>query len=160
MQLTSLTNCGTYCKIIAPKWQAEETKDGMDIALCMIDKDNWNVQFAGAFNPLYLIRNGEIIEGPADRMPVGFHDKLDVPFTNTELPLQAGDTLYVFSDGYVDQFGGESGKKFMAKRFKQLLLDIQDKPLDTQRDILDDNIIDWRGELDQVDDILVIGMRV
>jgi serine phosphatase RsbU (regulator of sigma subunit) len=138
----------------------EETKDGMDIALCMIDKENWNVQFAGAFNPLYLIRNGDIIEGPADRMPVGFHDKLDVPFTNTELPIQAGDTLYVFSDGYVDQFGGESGKKFMAKRFKQLLLDMQDKSMDAQRDILDTNIIDWRGELDQVDDILVIGMRV
>ena len=138
----------------------EETKDGMDITLCMIDKENWNLQFAGAFNPLYLIRNGEIIEGPADRMPVGFHDKLEVPFTNTELPIQAGDTLYVFSDGYVDQFGGENGKKFMAKRFKQLLLDIQDKPMDTQRDILDTNIIDWRGELDQVDDILVIGMRL
>jgi serine phosphatase RsbU (regulator of sigma subunit) len=137
-----------------------ETKDGMDIALCMIDKDKNEVQYAGAFNSMYLIRGEELIEGPADRMPVGFHDKLGVPFTNTVLQLQKGDSLYIFSDGYIDQFGGENGKKFMAKKFKQLLLGLQDKAMEEQREILDRTTIEWRGELDQVDDVLVIGMRV
>jgi serine phosphatase RsbU (regulator of sigma subunit) len=138
----------------------EETKDGMDMALCVFDSDLKRVQFAGAFNPLYLVRGNELIEGPADRMPVGFHDKQTTSFTNTEIPLQPGDTLYIFSDGYVDQFGGENGKKFMAKRFKQLLIDIHDKAMEEQKQILDTTITEWRGELDQVDDILVIGMRV
>ncbi|MCX7987516.1 MAG: tetratricopeptide repeat protein [Bacteroidales bacterium] len=138
----------------------EETKDGMDMALCIFDSDLKRVQFAGAFNPLYLVRGNELIEGPADRMPVGFHDKQTNNFTNTEIPLQPGDTLYIFSDGYVDQFGGENGKKFMAKRFKQLLLDIHEKSMEEQKQILDTTITEWRGELDQVDDILVIGMRV
>ncbi|MGC8802631.1 MAG: tetratricopeptide repeat protein, partial [Bacteroidales bacterium] len=138
----------------------EETKDGMDMALCVFDSDLKRVQFAGAFNPLYLVRGNELIEGPADRMPVGFHDKQTTSFTNTEIPLQPGDTLYIFSDGYVDQFGGENGKKFMAKRFKQLLIDIHEKAMEEQKQILDVTITEWRGELDQIDDILVIGMRV
>jgi tetratricopeptide (TPR) repeat protein len=138
----------------------EETKDGMDISLCMIDKENAVAQFAGAFNSMYLIRGTELIEGPADRMPVGFHDKLHVPFTNTILELQKGDSLYIFSDGYIDQFGGENGKKFMAKKFKQLLLGLQEEPMETQKEILDRTITEWRGELDQVDDIMVIGLRV
>ncbi|HOK51412.1 MAG TPA: tetratricopeptide repeat protein [Bacteroidales bacterium] len=138
----------------------EETKDGMDMALCVFDTDLKRVQFAGAFNPLYLVRGNELIEGPADRMPVGFHDKQTTNFTNTEIPLQPGDTLYIFSDGYVDQFGGENGKKFMANRFKQLLIDIHYKAMEEQKQILDVTITEWRGELDQVDDILVIGMRV
>jgi serine phosphatase RsbU (regulator of sigma subunit) len=140
--------------------KSEETKDGMDISMIMIDKDTSTVQFAGAFNSLYLIRGTELQEANADRMPVGYHDKLDIPFTNSELQLQKGDSLYIFSDGYIDQFGGENGKKFMAKKFKQLLLNMQDKPMDTQRELLDKNIIDWRGELDQIDDILVMGVKV
>jgi serine phosphatase RsbU (regulator of sigma subunit)/tetratricopeptide (TPR) repeat protein len=138
----------------------EEAKDGMDISLCMIDKEKDILQYAGAFNPLYLIRKGELQEANADHMPVGFHDKLDVPFSNTEIKLQKDDTLYIFSDGYVDQFGGESGKKFMAKKFKQLLLGMQNLSMDQQKEHLDKTIIDWRGELDQVDDIMVIGLRV
>ncbi len=140
--------------------KTEETKDGMDVALCMIDKDAATVQFAGAFNPLILIRNSEIIETNADRMPVGFHDKLNIPFTNNELQLQKGDSLYIFSDGYIDQFGGESGKKFMSKKFKQLLAGLQNEPMENQKELLDKTITDWRGELDQVDDIMVIGVRV
>jgi len=139
---------------------AEETKDGMDMALCMIDDNLSKVQFAGAFYPLYLIRDNEIIEGAADRMPVGYHDRLITDFTNSEFTLQKNDIMYIFSDGYVDQFGGENGKKFMAKRFKQLLIDIHNEPMEKQKEILDTTITEWRGELDQVDDILVIGLRV
>ncbi len=138
----------------------EEAKDGMDLALCIVDKDTEMVQFAGAFNPLYLVRNGELLETSADRMPVGFHDKLDVPFKNNEIKLLKGDTFYIFSDGYVDQFGGENGKKFMAKKFKQLLVSMQQLSMEKQKDILDKNITDWRGELDQVDDIMILGLRV
>jgi serine phosphatase RsbU (regulator of sigma subunit) len=140
--------------------KSEETKDGMDISLCMIDKENNNIQFAGAFNSMYLIRGGELQEANADRMPVGFHDRLNEPFTNTVMPIQKDDALYIFSDGYIDQFGGENGKKFMAKKFKQFLLGIQENPMDRQKELLDKNITDWRGELDQVDDIMVIGIKV
>lgn len=139
--------------------KTEETKDGMDISLCMIDKDSSTVQFAGAFNPMYMVRNNELLEANADRMPVGFHDKLGIPFTNSEMKLEKGDTLYIFSDGYVDQFGGENGKKFMAKKFKQLLVSINGDAMEQQREILDQTITDWRGELDQVDDIMVIGVK-
>jgi serine phosphatase RsbU (regulator of sigma subunit)/uncharacterized protein HemY len=138
----------------------EQTKDGMDMALCMIDKDLKHVQFSGAFNSLYIVRGNELIEGQADRMPVGFHDKLTNNFSFQEFELQSDDNLYIFTDGYVDQFGGENGKKFMAKRFKQLLVDIHEKTMDEQKQLLDKTITDWRGELDQVDDILVIGLRV
>jgi len=109
---------------------------------------------------MYLIRGGELQEANADRMPVGFHDKLNVPFTNTLMQIQKDDSLYIFSDGYIDQFGGENGKKFMAKKFKQFLLSIQENPMEHQKELLDKNITDWRGELDQVDDIMVIGIRV
>jgi tetratricopeptide (TPR) repeat protein len=140
--------------------KSEETKDGMDISLCMIDKENNNIQFAGAFNSMYIIRGSELLEANADRMPVGFHDKLNVPFTNTVMQIQKDDSLYIFSDGYIDQFGGENGKKFMAKKFKQFLLSIQGNPMEHQKELLDKNITDWRGELDQVDDIMVIGIKV
>lgn len=137
----------------------EETKDGMDISLCVIDRDNNRIDFAGAFNPMYLVRNGEIIETGADRMPVGFHDKIDVPFTNHEITFMKGDTIYIFSDGYVDQFGGDNGKKFMAKRFKTLLLGMNEQPMEKQRDILDQTILEWRGDLDQIDDVMVLGVK-
>ena len=140
--------------------KSEETKDGMDISMIMIDKDTSTVQYSGAFNSLYLIRENELIETNADRMPVGFHDKLNISFTTNELHIEKGDSLYIFTDGYIDQFGGENGKKFMAKKFKQLLLNMKDNSMETQRELLDKNIIEWRGELDQIDDILVMGVRI
>ena len=136
------------------------SKDGMDISFCIFEKDNSKLQFAGAFNSGYIIRNGEIIEANADRMPIGFHDRVGEPFTNHEIELQKGDTIYILSDGYIDQFGGENRKKFMARRFKNLLVDIQTQTMAQQKDFLHKTLIDWRGELDQVDDIMVIGMRV
>ncbi|RLD61874.1 MAG: hypothetical protein DRJ01_07125 [Bacteroidetes bacterium] len=136
-----------------------EAKDGMDIAICVIDKKTKNLQFAGANNPLYLVRDRELIQVKADRMPIGIYIKTN-PFTNNELSLQKNDCLYIFSDGYVDQFGGKSNRKFKSKPFKRLLVDINDKPMSEQRTILDDTIEDWKGINEQVDDILVIGMRI
>ena len=137
-----------------------ESKDGMDIALIVIDREQEKVEFAGAYNPLYLIRDGEVIEMKADRMPIGIHIENGAPFSRSESDIMKNDTLYIFSDGYVDQFGGESGKKFKAKSFKDLLVSIQDKSMDVQRDVLDDTIEKWRGDIEQIDDILVIGIRI
>jgi serine phosphatase RsbU (regulator of sigma subunit) len=140
--------------------KAQETKDGMDMSLCILDKNSSQMQFAGAFNSLYMIRNGELIEANADRMPIGVHDRLNVPFTNHVIDLQKNDSVYILSDGYIDQFGGTQGKKFMAKRFKQLLLDIQVYNMPEQREFLDKTIVEWRGDIDQIDDIMVLGFKI
>ena len=143
-----------------------EVSDGMDIAVCSINLKNKELQFAGANNPLYLIRNGELTIIEADKMPVGIYFKGEIGFSNHEIKLEENDSIYLFSDGYADQFGGPDGKKFMLKQFKQLLRDIHDKPMKEQKEILDKTIEEWKsghvkqkGYYDQVDDILVLGLR-
>ncbi len=111
-------------------------KDGMDAVLCSWNK-NGNLEYALAYNPLLLIRKGELIETKADKQPVGFHTLEQKPFTHHELKLEKGDTVYIFSDGYSDQFGGPKNKKFMLKNFKKLLLSIQDKTMNEQKTILE-----------------------
>ncbi|MCK5823366.1 MAG: SpoIIE family protein phosphatase [Bacteroidales bacterium] len=137
-----------------------ESKDGMDIALCVIDADRKKMQFAGAYNPLYLIRNNELIQVKADRMPIGFYFKEGVDFKNNEVNLEKDDKLYIFSDGFADQFGGKDGRKFMSKKFKQLLTDINQKPMSVQHDILDTTIDKWRGDIEQIDDVLIVGLKI
>ena len=136
-------------------------KDGMDIALCGIDYANRKLEYAGAFNPLYLIRDNELIQVEANKFPVGAFvgEKLQV-FTNNEIDLQVGDVCYIFSDGYQDQFGGPKNKKFLTKRFRELLLEISPHPMDKQKEILEQRFFDWKRDLVQVDDILVIGLRI
>lgn len=136
------------------------TKDGMDIALLALNWKSMTVQYAGAYNPLYLIRDGELLETKPDRMPIGLHQRDQEPFTNHIVDLKKGDVMYIFSDGYIDQFGGPKGKKFMSKKFKELLLEVHQKPMDEQKEILIQRNLDWRGEIEQVDDIIVIGIRV
>lgn len=137
-----------------------EAKDGMDVALVVMDLETMQLQYAGAYNPLYLFRAGELIEIKADKMPIGIYVREKDSFTNNELELQKGDTFYIFSDGYSDQFGGPSGGKFKSKPFKELLGSIQDRSMKDQREILNTHIDDWRGTIDQVDDIIVLGIRV
>ncbi len=139
--------------------KADEAKDGMDIALCVIDWDNRMIQYAGAYNPLFHFRNGELNEVKADKMPIGIHVKDQMSFTRNEFEYHKGDTFYLFSDGFVDQFGGEDGRKFMTKHFKQLLASIQDKPMPEQKEILDNTLTEWRGEHEQIDDVCVVGFR-
>lgn len=136
------------------------TKDGMDIGLCVFNMKKMQVDFAGAYNSLYLIRNGELLETKADRMPIGIHDRDQIPFTNRTIDLQSGDKIYLFSDGYIDQFGGPKGKKFMSKRFKRLLMEIQHLPMETQKERLWETTLEWRGEIEQVDDIILLGIRI
>jgi len=143
--------------------EVHEAKDGMDIALCILDREKLQLQFSGAFNPLYIVRDEEIIQVNADRMPIGIYeyDAEEKLFTTQNVDVKKGDGLYVFSDGYADQFGGRRGKKFMTGRFKKILIKIKDLPMEEQRLYLDNTIEKWRdGVSDQIDDILVIGVRV
>ncbi|MFH1320360.1 MAG: two-component regulator propeller domain-containing protein [Bacteroidota bacterium] len=150
------------------KGESGEQKDGMDIGLLALNYSKNTAEFAGAYNSLLLARKGELEEIKADRMPIGiFEDDGGKRFTNQLIELQKGDTLYIFSDGYTDQFGGHKGKKFRSNRFKQLILDIQPMSMDDQKACLDKTIEDWKAHNDQegniyeqLDDILVIGVRV
>lgn len=136
-------------------------RDGMDIALCAFNRKTNEFEYAGAYNPLWLIRNGELIEYKANKFPIGnLKAGENKKFTNHVIPLQKGDTLYVFSDGYADQFGGVAGKKFKYSTFKKILLDSQHLTMEEQGDYINKVIEDWKGTLEQVDDILVIGTRL
>ncbi|RLD45588.1 MAG: hypothetical protein DRI86_05385 [Bacteroidetes bacterium] len=136
------------------------TKDGMDMSICVYDFDNMIMEFAGAYNPMYMIRDGELSTIKADRMPIGIHERDNNSFTNIKFNMHKGDVFYILSDGYIDQFGGEKGKKFMTKRFKKLLLEIYTKPMADQKEILWQTLLSWRGDIEQLDDIIVIGVRV
>ena len=134
-------------------------RDGMDIAMCAFDTKTLKVVFAGAHNPLYIIRKGELIELKADRRPIGSSITSD-RFSDQEYQLEKGDMLYVFSDGYADQFGGPKGRKFKTKQFKELLLEISDLSTNQQYEKLNTVFEDWKGNLEQLDDVCVIGIRV
>jgi len=165
-------------KMIAQKGKAEEQKDGMDMAIAIIDKEKKELQFAGAHNPLYLIRdssqltvseaeleasmvsNGShLFELKGDKQPIGVHWE-EKKFTNHRVRLVENDTLYLFSDGFVDQFGGEQCKKYKSKRFKELLLSFQKESMDKQKQLLEDALENWRGDMDQIDDVCIIGLRM
>jgi serine phosphatase RsbU (regulator of sigma subunit) len=133
-------------------------RDGMDIGLCVIDRKRKKVEYAGAFLPLYLIREGSLIEIPADKIIIGMNPE-GTSYTDHELDLKENDIFYIFSDGYVDQFGGSENKKFMYRRFRYLLLTIHSFPINDQKSILEENIRTWMGINEQVDDIMVIGFR-
>ncbi|MBS0010146.1 MAG: SpoIIE family protein phosphatase [Bacteroidales bacterium] len=141
-----------------------KSRDGIDMALCVIDTDKHIMQYSGAFNPLYFISNSGVKpvlkEIKADTMPVGVHFSSDKAFTNHEIQLQIGDTFYITTDGFIDQDGGDSGSRLGTDRFKKLLLDICDQPMYEQREILEQTLGEWMGEHPQRDDILVIGARV
>jgi len=137
-----------------------ETRDGMDISLCILDLNGGRLQFAGANNPLYLIRDNKLTKIQADRMPIGIHFTSFSPFTNNLIDISKGDFLCLFTDGYADQFGGSKGRKFMYRPFQKLLIDNHAKPVDLQKDILDKTFEEWKGDRDQVDDVLVIGLKI
>lgn len=136
------------------------SKDGMDIALCIIDYENRTVEFAGAYNPLYYVKDGELLEIKGDKMPVGIHISEKESFTNHVLPLDGITSLYLFSDGFVDQFGGADNSKFKAKNFRALIDQIQSKPMAEQGAILEKAFDEWKGAYEQVDDVLVMGVRI
>lgn len=142
---------------------SEETavRDGMDMTMCILEKGTNMMDIAGANNPLYIFRNENIQELRADKLPIGYlEDQPARKFTNNRIQLEKGDTLYMFSDGYADQFGGPKGKKFMVGQFRSFLTQIHKAPMKEQFRTLDLTIEQWRGNLEQVDDILVVGFRI
>lgn len=138
----------------------DKVRDGMDLALCAISKDFKTLEYAGANNPLYIVRDGEIIITKADKFAIASFDEGQQHYTNHKFDLKKGDLLYIFSDGYADQFGGVKGKKFMYRQFRELLVSIMNEPMTKQKAILNDEIEKWKGSFEQVDDILVIGVRI
>lgn len=134
-----------------------ENKDGMDIALFVLNHNS--AEFSGANNPLWVISNNELTEIPGDKQPIGIHSKTGL-FTRNTLSFEKNDCIYIFTDGYADQFGGTAGKKFKYKKLKELLLEIHKNPMDEQKQILEQTIETWKGSLEQIDDILIIGIRI
>ena len=137
----------------------EDVKDGMDIALCRLNGNT--LEYAGANNPLWIVRNGELLETKPNKQPIGKFDN-PIPFTNHTIELQKGDSIYIFSDGYIDQFGGEKDKKFGSKRLKNLFLSIQEKSMEEQKNILTYTLSDWMNisNAEQLDDICIMGIKI
>ncbi|MEN9444627.1 MAG: hypothetical protein RIS47_1517, partial [Bacteroidota bacterium] len=141
--------------------QAGGSQDGMDMALCIIDEQSHTVQFSGANNPLLLYRNDEeALMYKADKMPIGIYQGGQREFTNHTINYQTGDTVYVFSDGYPDQFGEKTNRKYMRKRFKEFLQTIQSYDMQRQQQLIVTEFDSWKGTRDQIDDVLVIGVRL
>ena len=133
--------------------------DGMDLALCSIDFKNNTLYYSGAYRPLVFIRNGQLSEIKADKHSIGGISEFDTTFTLHQLNIQKGDTFYIYSDGYADQFGGHKNRKYMAGKLKEFLVEISAKPMNEQQQLLAVNHYNWRGANEQVDDLLVIGFR-
>jgi serine phosphatase RsbU (regulator of sigma subunit)/Tfp pilus assembly protein PilF len=137
-----------------------ESQDGMDIAIYILDLQNRKLEYSGANNSLFLYRDSEMIELKADKMPIGIHTRADIPFTRHNVDIQRKDMIYTFSDGYPDQFGGPHQKKFMVKNFKNILAEIHTRSVKEQKEILQNTLKEWMADTDQIDDILVIGVRL
>jgi serine phosphatase RsbU (regulator of sigma subunit) len=140
--------------------EEKEQKDGMDMGICIIDYENNKIHYAGAFNPLYIIRNGNrIVELPGDKMPIGIAADIELPFSDHIIELERGDMIYLFTDGFVDQFGGAYGKKFKYRSFRNLLLNIYNMSMQEQKTSLLNEFENWKGENPQLDDVLIFGFK-
>jgi serine phosphatase RsbU (regulator of sigma subunit) len=148
-----------------------ETQDGIEVGICVIDPVSLTLEFAGANRPLYLVRGGEngdetvpqdyrVIQYRGDRMPIGIYEQEPIPFTDHQVHLKKNDALYLFSDGYMDQLGGPKRKTFRTRRFRKLLLEICELSMEEQKKVLQERLDKWQGDVEQIDDILVIGIRI
>ncbi|HCI56054.1 MAG TPA: hypothetical protein DFI01_09045, partial [Bacteroidales bacterium] len=164
----------------------DEAKDGMDMALLVFDFNKSRIEFSGAYSPCFKVRkvkegndgkkvqenyiemsDGSITNGKyiletiyASKMPIGISSRMDEDFVFYELDLEKDVSFYLFTDGYIDQFGGPNGRKFMKRNFKRLILDIQDFPMKQQKEILEQRLKEWMGQTPQIDDILIIGLKI
>lgn len=145
---------------LAQNNSSNAAKDGMDMALCIVNHRNNHMQYAGAYNSIYLIRNSELIEYKADKMPIGAHIKENPYFTNSDIQLNTNDSVYMLSDGYPDQFGGVYNMKFGKKAFKKNILEHTHLPMSQQKEILEKTFNDWKGDFEQIDDVLVMAFKV
>ena len=138
----------------------EGGKDGMDCSVICFDFKKKKIIVSAANNPVWIVRGSETIEIKPDKMPVGKHDKQDVSFTQQTIDIKKGDVIYTLTDGFSDQFGGSLGKKFMSKKLRELLSKNAHLPMEEQRTILENTFISWVGDLEQIDDVTLIGVRV
>jgi serine phosphatase RsbU (regulator of sigma subunit) len=143
-----------------PEGSEEESKDGMDCVLCAYDFENMKLDFAAANNPLWLVREGVLTEYKPDKMPVGKYQDTHASFKMQTIDLKKGDIVYSFTDGYADQFGGPKGKKFKYKQLEDTLLANSHLGMEEQKNILNTKFEAWKGNLEQVDDVLVIGIKI
>jgi serine phosphatase RsbU (regulator of sigma subunit) len=137
----------------------QEQKDGIDMAICLINIETNMLEFAGAFNPIYIVKKNRLIEMHGDKMPIGIAALEENSFTNHRYNLEENDVVYLFSDGFVDQFGGPEGKKFKYQPFRNLLLNISNLPMHLQKNDLIKKFNQWKGNLPQLDDVLMFGFR-
>jgi len=138
----------------------DEAQDGIEIALCVIDLKKKTLEYSGANRPLYLVRDGTVQHHRPSRMPIGIYEQEQAPFDTHSLKLKQGDSIYLFSDGYVDQLGGPHRKTFRVINFRKLLLEIQERTMEEQKSILLKNLASWQGKVEQIDDVLVLGFRI
>ena len=136
------------------------TRDGIEMSLCIFDLEYQKLQFSGAFRSMYLIRDNQLLDIKGDNMPIGIYDDVENSFTNKEMILKKEDIVYLFTDGYVDQIGGANRKTFKTSKFKELLLDVCRLTMNEQKQALERKIEEWKGDLEQIDDILVIGIKI
>jgi serine phosphatase RsbU (regulator of sigma subunit) len=155
-----LDDLNKYASEALNKSNDSSVRDGMDITLCSLNKKEMKLKFAGAYNPLYLIRDGELEIIKTSKFAIGSFQPREKNFETFEIDIKKGDKIYIFSDGYPDQFGGPKGKKFMNRQFKEILLSTVNESMENQKQLLDQRIESWRGDLEQVDDILVFGVEV
>lgn len=158
-QALDFLNKHIYNTVNKHRLVGDEIKDGMDLAICSIDMDTLELEFAGAKNPLYIIRGQELIELKGDKQPIGYYGDIK-PFTLLKFQLEKGDMVYASTDGYADQFGGPRGKKLKYKPFKDLLLSISKESPEQQKAILSQRFEEWKGDLEQLDDVCVVGIRI
>tara|TARA_B100001287_G_scaffold275789_1_gene284447 strand:+ start:4330 stop:6153 length:1824 start_codon:yes stop_codon:yes gene_type:complete len=155
-----LDDLNKYASEALNKSNDDSVRDGMDITICALNRKEMKLRFAGAYNPLYLIRDNELEIIKTSKFAIGSFKPGEQNFETFEIDIKKGDKIYIFSDGYPDQFGGEKGKKFMYRQFKELLLSTINESMEDQKKLLDQRIESWRGEYEQVDDILVFGVEV
>lgn len=139
---------------------SKTSADGMDISIICIDKKTNELEFSGAMNPLYQIRNNSLKEFHGDKIPIGIYEMMDNEFTSEKIKIKEGDIFYMFTDGYVDQFGGNKGNKFKYHRFKELLVESSKDDFEKQKEKLLQAHFSWKGDYDQIDDILILGIKI
>ena len=158
-RILDLLNRG-FSERVFKSYQEHAIRDSMDIALCRISRKENALVYAGAYNPLWLVHDRQMTVIKGDKFPIGSYQEMpDRMYNEHEVNLTPGDVIYLFSDGYADQFGGEKGKKFMYRQLRELLLEIQNKPLREQHRILTETMNQWMKSVEQVDDQLIIGIR-
>jgi serine phosphatase RsbU (regulator of sigma subunit) len=147
-------------KALDQKGESADTKDSIDVALCLIDCASNRLEFSGAGRPLYMFRNGKLTEYKADPMTIGIDPVQEKSFTNHCIVTTPGDSFYIFSDGFCDQFGEQTDKKFKYRRFRELIESVQGLEMTQQKSILEKAFNDWKGKTQQVDDVIVFGFKI